>query len=43
MGTPPRTYSYSSVRIRDVVDEVAVIGDLTPVLKETGGYAGKPH
>lgn len=42
MGTPPRTYSYSSVRIQDVVDEVAVIGDLTPVLKETGGYAAQP-
>jgi hypothetical protein len=30
------------VRIQDVVDEVAVIGDLTPVLKETGGYASQP-
>lgn len=32
----------SNIRVQDVVDEVAVIGDLTPVLKSTGGYADQP-
>ena len=32
----------SNITIQEVVDEVAVIGDLTPVLKETGGYADQP-
>jgi len=32
----------SNVRIQEIVDEVAVIGDLTPVLKNTGGYANQP-
>lgn len=32
----------STIKLQDVVDEVAVIGDLTPVLKETGGYANRP-
>jgi hypothetical protein len=36
------TNSNSNVKIQDVVDEVAVIGDLTPVLKNTGGYADQP-
>jgi hypothetical protein len=26
----------------EIVDEVAIIGDLTPVLKSTGGYAAQP-
>jgi hypothetical protein len=36
------TNSNSNVKIQDVVDEVAVIGDLTPVLKNSGGYADQP-
>jgi hypothetical protein len=32
----------SNVTLQDVVDEVSVIGDLTPVLKNTGGYANEP-
>jgi hypothetical protein len=32
----------SNITLQDVVDEVAVIGDLTPVLKATGGYAAQP-
>ena len=32
----------SNVRLMDIVDEVAIIGDLTPVLKATGGYAAQP-
>lgn len=34
--------SNCNVKIQDVVDEVAVIGDLTPVLKNSGGYADQP-
>ena len=34
--------SNSNIKIQDVVDEVAVIGDLTPVLKNSGGYADQP-
>jgi hypothetical protein len=36
------TNSNSNVKIQDVVDEVSVIGDLTPVLKQSGGYAEQP-
>jgi hypothetical protein len=32
----------SNVKLMDIVDEVAVMGDLTPVLKSTGGYAAQP-
>jgi hypothetical protein len=32
----------SNIRLQDVVDEVSVIGDLTPLLKSTGGYANQP-
>lgn len=32
----------SNISIQTVVDEVAIIGDLTPVLKSTGGYAAQP-
>ncbi len=32
----------SNVKLMDIVDEVAIIGDLTPVLKSTGGYANQP-
>jgi hypothetical protein len=32
----------SNVKLMDIVDEVAIIGDLTPVLKATGGYAAQP-
>jgi len=34
--------SNSNIRLQDVVDEVSVIGDLAPVLKNTGGYADQP-
>lgn len=32
----------STIKLQDIVDEVAVIGDLTPVLLQTGGYANRP-
>lgn len=32
----------SSISLQTVVDGVATIGDLTPVLKNTGGYADEP-
>jgi hypothetical protein len=32
----------SNVKLQHVVDEVSVIGDLAPVLKNTGGYADQP-
>lgn len=32
----------STIKLQDLVDEVALIGDLTPVLLQTGGYANKP-
>jgi hypothetical protein len=32
----------STIQLQQVVDEVSVIGDLAPVLKNTGGYALQP-
>jgi hypothetical protein len=32
----------SNVQLMNIVDEVSVMGDLTPVLKSTGGYAAQP-
>jgi hypothetical protein len=32
----------STIRLQEIVDSVSTIGDLTPVLKNTGGFANEP-